>query len=430
MILGRGPPHHAGITRLPPPLSAHWQGLNAHARTPTRTRITPRPPITPPPPPAARRRGPIGGTRRAPVASSGRSRPRSGRASRDVTAPPNVRIMFVSCASGAPSLYSRTANRRGWLSHVVTRSPVTSNTGRSTSNAASHPKNGSTKSRSDDRTLRAAHVRPLLVLGAERAVERRAARRPGRTARPRTPVGTAVLSGRARRASGRSRARASGTSSPTARSGCCTSRGRRAQPSGSSSLLTRMLFVRKSSGGREAELRGDPAQRRRPISPSSSTWRSSGSRLLCMNMTPSMNCTLVRLARVEHRPQVGRVRAARLLAQDVLAGLGRLHHPLAADAGRQGDVHRVHVRAARAVRRSSHAAGACGNGTSRLALVDELLGLRGVAAGDGGEGRVPGEADRLPVLAGDVRGAENPPRGKSRASAYTPGRGVFCSRGL
>src|SRR5262249_50703884 len=44
-----------------------------------------------------------------------------------------------------------------------------------------------------------------------------------------------------------------------------------------------------------------------------------------------------------------------------------------------------------------------------LALVDELQGAGTIAAGDGDERRVAGVADRFPVLAGDVRGAEDSP---------------------
>ena len=53
-----------------------------------------------------------------------------------------------------------------------------------------------------------------------------------------------------------------------------------------------MLLFRKSSDA--LKLNFDVMRRMVPTdSPSSSTSRSSGSRWLCMNMTPSMNCTLL-----------------------------------------------------------------------------------------------------------------------------------------
>src|SRR5207244_456906 len=101
--------------------------------------------------------------------------------------------------------------------------------------------------------------------------------------------------------------------------------------------------------------------------------------------------------------------AARLLAQDVLAGGGGPEHPLAADGGRQRQVDGVDVAAAEQL-----VVGAAGGGGGRqrgvgLALVDEAAGAGGVAAGHGGQGGVAGVADRLPVLAGDVRRAQDAP---------------------
>ena len=104
--------------------------------------------------------------------------------------------------------------------------------------------------------------------------------------------------------------------------------------------------------------------------------------------------------------------AARLLAQDVLARLGRAEDPLLANAGRQRHVDGIDVAAV-----EQFLVTAAGGGCRRerdvgLAFVDELLGTAAIAAGDGDQRGVPGVADRLPVLAGDVGRAEDSPAAK------------------
>ncbi len=109
-----------------------------------------------------------------------------------------------------------------------------------------------------------------------------------------------------------------------------------------------------------------------------------------------------------------------LLGQHVLARLGRADEPRLADAGWQGDVNGVHrtvgqqfLVAAQWLRRRIE-------GGVPLTVGNEPPAALEVPAGDGRQRAVPGVADRQPVLAGDLRRAQDSPSANCRSIVIRP----------
>src|SRR5262245_38242759 len=93
----------------------------------------------------------------------------------------------------------------------------------------------------------------------------------------------------------------------------------------------------------------------------------------------------------------------------MLAGLRGADHPFLADARWQGDIHGIDVPALEQLLVAAAGNGGGGEGDVSLAFVDEAMGAVVVATGHGDQDGVPRVADRLPVLARDVRGSQDAP---------------------
>ncbi len=171
-----------------------------------------------------------------------------------------------------------------------------------------------------------------------------------------------------------------------------------------------MLSVKNSSGARK--LNWVAIRRIAPIVPASSSRRSAASRSLCMNMTPSMNCTPRLRARFRDLPDLVRIDPAGFFAKDVFSRGRGGEDPLLSQSRRQGDVNRIDVAAGQELGVTAHRLRRGIVGHLGLALVDEGGRLFTGPACDRDEAGIAGVADRLPVLSGDARASENAPAAK------------------